>query len=168
MKPYFGGTGISLEKLCKILPNWNIDGTRYKMEDWLAECAVLETLIEGKSEIWIPYGSAERFGILRRVVWDKINFKGYGFSTEETEDWWFYEPYMEVEYYKEGDTIENPENCYYVYEYTFYKKQKHKVQRAYLQKVKRAIKGKFLSLKDIADIKKKAAIENSVTKRSNK
>lgn len=148
MSEYFGGTGVTLSKLCKVLPIWSVDGTRYKMENWIKEVKIIDSLVPGVSKIWIPYGGAEYYGTLKEVVWKKIHFEGYGFQTPESKDWWFSEPYMLVDY---------EDKTYYIYEYTFYKKDKHKVRRAYADKQKKP-KRKFLSQKDIADIKKEQSL----------
>jgi len=155
-KPYFGGAGITYDKLVKLMETINVDGTTYKFENWLKEVEVFENLIPGKSLVWIPYGGAECYGVLSEVVWCKYEIKHYSFRTEETMDWWFYEPYLIVKL--------DEEHVYYVYEYTYYKKIKHKVRSAYATKAMKE-KRKFLSAKDISEIKRNTAIENSFIKR---
>ncbi len=159
MREYFGGTGITLEKLKTILPKHNVDGTNYPIENWLKECALFNRLIEGKSPVYVPYSGAQDFGILHRVVWDKYEFKDYGFVTEETKDWWIAEPYLEV---RLGGGI------WYVYEVTFYKSWKRKTQLNHIDRVRKRGKGKFLDRRDIAVINRMAVIENSIKKREGK
>jgi hypothetical protein len=168
MKPYFFGTGITLEKLCQICRTRNIDGTTYKTEEWLAEVDVMANLKIG-DPVWIPYGGAEVYGTLKEVVWNKYEFKHYIDTTGrlhgypiEALDWWFYEPHMKVDI-----TIDGEYRCYYVYEYTFYKEQKHKERDAWNRKIKQP-KRKFHSMALMGDIKKWEAIENSVKKRYDK
>ncbi len=146
---YYGGTDITLEKLCKVMPSCNIDGTTYKTEDWIKECAVIDNLKIGQ-KIFIPYGGCEDYGILKEIVWDKFNFKGKGLCTDETKDWWYYEPTMMVSYFKDGE-----EHIYYVYEYSFYIGHT-RFYRDYNRKSKR----KFFSMKEMAEVKKNTAIEN--------
>lgn len=157
-KPFFGGTGATLEKLKSILKTINVDGTTYKIENWLKEVEVIAGLILNKDKIWIPYGGAEFYGTLKEVVWDKYKFKGYGISTRfpETIDWWCYEPHMIVTGPNEVD--------YYVYEYTFYKEIKNKVRDAIVRKNQKP-KRKFLSQLDISKLKKSEMIDNSINKR---
>lgn len=157
-KPFFGGTAATLEKFKSILKTISIDGTTYKIENWLKEVEIISGLIPNKAQIWIPYGGAEFYGTLKEIVWDKYKFKGYGISNSfpETIDWWFYEPHM---------IVTGPDGIdYYVYEYTFYKKIKNKVRSAIVRKNQKP-KRKFLSQLDISKLKKSEIIDNSINKR---
>jgi hypothetical protein len=156
LSKYFGGTGITLEKLKKVMPTINVDGTTYKIENWLRECLVFDALTVNKSKVWIPYNVWER-GVVTEVVWQKFNFKNYSFATEETKDWWIYEPYLKVQ--REGH-----EGEYYVYEVTFYKTWPRKTQMKELAR-RTGPKRKFLSQKAVAELKKQEAIANSQKKR---
>lgn len=109
-KPYFGGTGATLEKFCIIHQKIGVDGTNYKSENWFKEISVFESLKPG-DKVWIPYGGTQKYGKFKRIEWATRQFKHYGYCTPETQDWWYYEPYLIVEY--NG-------NEYYVYEYSFY------------------------------------------------
>jgi hypothetical protein len=155
-KQYFGGTGITLEKLKVVMPTINVDGTTYPIERWLDECAVFDALVPGKSLVWIPYGCWMQ-STVTEVVQQRFNFKNYGFATEEMQDWWIAEPYCKVE---------NPDGGgdYYVYEISFYKKWKRKTQMSQLIKQRQKPKRKFLSKSDIADIKRQEVITNSQSK----
>lgn len=115
--PYYGGTGITLEKLKEKLHNTiNVDGTSYSLDTWLKECAVFEGLIPGKSKVWIPYGGMMKHGKLNRIEWVKFTLEGTGYADAESHDWWIYEPILIVD--GVSSTGENYE--YYVYEYTLY------------------------------------------------
>lgn len=155
---YFGGTGITLEKLKEIMPTINVDGTTYPIEKWLDECAVFDALVPGKSLVWIPYNVWER-GTVTEVIWHQMEFKHYGFVTDESQDWWIAVPYC---------TVENPEGKdkgdYYVYEISFYKRWKRKTQEHHLTRQQAKPKRKFLSKADIADIKRQEVITNSQNK----
>ena len=144
--PYFGGKGATLEEFKKMRTTLNIDGTTYKIEDWLQECAAIDKLEPGKTPVYVPYGGAEEYGVLVRVEWDKREYDN---------GWWVYEPVLIV--------LLNDIN-WYVYEYTFYKNWRRKTQRKHLRIVKQRPKGKFLSKKDIAELKRNEAIENSKKK----
>lgn len=158
-RQYFGGTGITLEKMKEVLGDrFNVDGTTYTIDRWLAECAVFDALIPGKSKIWVPYGGAEFFGELIAVEWDKHEFKGYSYSTPETEDWWIAEPYLRVKH-------ETEDNEYYVYEVTFYKNIRRKSQAAHLTRQQAKPKRKFLTKQDIIDFKRQEVISNAQNKR---
>jgi len=113
-KPYFGGTGATLDKLANILKRVNIDGTNYKIENWFKEIEVFESL-ELDSSVWIPYGGTQSYGKFKRIEWDRFNFCDSGICTTETEDWFYYQPYLVVEHggYE-----------YFVYEYSFYEQNK--------------------------------------------
>jgi hypothetical protein len=153
LSEYFGGTGITLEKLKQVMPTINVDGTTYKLEDWFKECDIFKKLTPGKSKVWVPYGGAEYYDTLKEVVWCKYNFKHY-FEQDEYKDWWIYIPYLIV-----GD--------YYVYEVSFYKKYvKRKSQIRELNRRKLEPKRKFLSYKDIEILKRDEIINNR--KRKNK
>lgn len=158
-EPYFGGTEATLERFKSILKTVNVDGTRYKIENWLKEVEIIAGLIPGKDKVWIPYNGAEFYGILKEVVWDKHKFRNYSISLNfpETMDWWYYEPYMIV---TGPNEIE-----YYVYEYSFYKKIKNKVRDAIVRR-NRKLKRKFLSQSDIALLKRTEMIANSINKRT--
>ena len=158
-KQYFGGTGITLEKLKKICPTINVDGTTYKIEEWLKECEVFDTLIVNKSKIWVPYSGAEEYGVLRKIT---RNIRSFSFFSpkEELKDWWVSEPYLEVEL--------NGLN-WYVYEVSIYKKWvKRKSQLKELNRRSLEPKRKFLSYKDINNLKKIEAIENRKLKEERK
>lgn len=157
--PYFFGTGITLGKLREELPTHNVDGTRYKTDAWLKECAVIDSLVIGKSQIWIPYESAQIFGTLKEIIWNKYEFKYYNFPSE-CEDWFIYEPYMLVD-----ATIDGIEHCYYVYEYTFYMKQRRKTQHSHIDKIRKRGKQKFYSHKEMGLFKQQESIQNSINKR---
>lgn len=148
---YFGGTGITLEKLKEICPTVNVDGTTYKIENWLKECEVFDKLIPNVSKVWVPYGGAEEYGILRNIVWTKLQLGDYDFP-ENSKDWWIYEPHLEVEL---NGVI------WYVYEVTFYKTWvKRKSQIKELRRRQLEPKRKFLSRKDLINLKIQEAIEN--------
>jgi hypothetical protein len=158
---YFGGTGITLQKLKAVKPTINVDGTEYNIETWLAECTIFDNLIPGKSKAWIPYNVWKQ-GTVASVVWNRYNFKDYGFTTEETQDWWIAIPYC---------MVENPDSevdVYYVYEISFYKKWKRKTQQNHLTKQQQKPKGKFLSKNDIASIKRQEVITNSQNRKNGK
>lgn len=152
---YFGGTGITLEKLKAAMPTINVDGTTYRIEDWLRECARFDELVPGKDKLWIPYQVWER-GTVTEVVWPRHEFKHYG-HTEETQDWWVAEPHAKVK--RDGH-----EGEYLVYEITFYKNWRRKSQMKEILR-KQGPKRKFLSQRDMADLKKQDAIDNSKRKR---
>ena len=152
--PYFGGTGITLEKLKAVMPTINVDGTTYQIEDWLAECAVFKALVPNVSKLWIPYGVWER-GVVTEVVWDKHTFSSYNNPTE-MQDWWVAEPYAKVQYRAEGE--------YFVYEISFYKGWKRKTQMQHLMAQQQKPKRKFLSKEDIVELKKLEIITNSQKK----
>ncbi len=153
---YFGGTGITLEKLKAVKPTINVDGTTYPIEKWLKECAVFDALVPGKSLVWIPYNVWKR-NLVVEIVWDRFNFKGYNFATNEMQDWWIAEPYC---------TVKNPdgEGEYNVYEISFYKRWKRKTQQNHLTKQQAKPKRKFLSKVDIAEFKRQEVITNSQNK----
>lgn len=135
MKSYFGGTDITLDKIKQLMPTINVDGTEYKIENWLKECEVFDKLVINKSKVWIPYDVWER-DFVKEVIWQKHNFKHYSFP-EYAEDWWVYVPYC----------ITN--SGYYIYEITFYKNWKRKTQMKELLKRKAEPKRKFLSRKEL-------------------
>lgn len=164
MIEFFGGTGITFEKLKKVMPTVNIDGTTYKIEDWLKECALFNRLVPGKTPVWVPYGGAQDFGILESVVWDKYEFKHYIDETGklkghpiECKDWWFSEPYLRVRF---------AGGVWYVYEISYYKKIRRKTQLNHLDRIRARGKGKFLDKRDIAALKRMESIENSIRKRN--
>ena len=146
MEKYFGGTGITLEKLKKVMPTMNVDGTTYKIEDWLKECAVFDALVPGKSKVWIPYNVWEQ-GIVSEVVQNRYNFGSYNWP-DEMKDWWVAEPMVKANF----NSIE-----WYVYVITFYKNWRRKSQMKHLTAQREKPKRKFLSQKDMADIKKQTA-----------
>ena len=160
LEKYFGGTGISLEALKKVMPTIGVDGTTYQIEKWLEECAVFDSLVPGKSKVWIPYGGVMEYGTLVEVVWDKYQLKNYSYP-EGTEDWWVMEPHLKV-------SREGHEGEWYVYEVTFYKSWRRKSQMKHLEIQRAKPKRRFLSAADIAEIKKQEVIANSVGKRSSK
>lgn len=163
---YFGGTDITLEKLKEVESTMFIDGSHYKIEDWLKECEIFDKLIPNVSKVFIPYGGTLDYGILVEVVWDKIFINPekvkYFWEDEEvdlhpeTRDWWIYEPYLKVLY----NDIE-----YFVYEISIYKGWKRKSQMKYLAEQALKPKRKFLSKKDIRELKKQEMISNSQNKR---
>ncbi len=150
LEKYFGGTGITLEKLKEVMPTINIDGTSYKIEDWLKECIVFDKLVPNKSKAWIPY-SVWEYNTVTEVIWDKYLFEGYSFP-EECKDWWVSTPHCKVQ---------SIEREYNVYEISFYKNWKRKTQMKHLIEQSDKPKRKFLSSKDIAELKKQEAIVNS-------
>lgn len=158
MKPYFGGTGITLGKLKAIMPTHGIDGTQYKIENWLKECELFDNLKPG-AKVWVPYGGAQEFGVLKEVVWkQRFNFKHYtAYNTEETKDWYIEEPYLLVEL--NGLT-------YHVYEISFYKKWKRKTQLNHIDRVRARGKQKFISRKEIGKLKQQEAIDNRNRKKA--
>lgn len=148
---YFGGTNITLEKLKAIMPTINVDGTTYNIENWFAECDVFEKLVPNKSKVWVPYGGAEDWGILKEVVYDKYEFSNYSFP-DECNDWWVSVPYLIVEL--------NGIN-YYVYEISIYNRMvKRKSQIHELNRRRLEPKRKFLSKQDIIEFKKQEIINN--------
>lgn len=159
IEKYFGGTGITLDKLKVAYPTINVDGTTYPIERWLKECALFDKLVVNESKVWIPYNVWEQ-GVVTEVVWDKVEFKHYGFATEETMDWWVSEPYCKVK-------LKDKEGEYFVYEMTFYKNWKRKTQMAHLTAQREKPKRKFLSAEDIAEFKKQEVIKNSQAKTNN-
>lgn len=114
MMKNFGGTNITLERIENILDTWSMDGTKMKIKNYFKEIDLFRMLIPGISKVWVPYGGAECYGILDEIQWKKVNFNAYSFCTEETKDWWFYEPILKVSVH---GTEGGP---YYVYEYSFY------------------------------------------------
>lgn len=140
-KQYFGGTDLTIDKLIEVYPTINVDGTTYKIENWLKECEVFDKLIPNKSTVWIPYNEW-RTSTNFEVVWDKE------FFSNSNPDWFVYEPYLVVE------------NNWYVYEISFYKKWKRKTQMNHLIEQNQKPKRKFLSKKDISDIIKQEHINN--------
>jgi len=154
LEKYFGGTGITLEKLKEVMPTTNVDGTTYKIEDWLKECARFDALVPNVSKLWIPYDVWER-GVVTEVVWQRHNLKHY--NTEDTKDWWVAEPYAKV-------LCEGHEGEYYVYEISFYKKWKRKTQMKHLIDQQKKPKRKFLSKSDIIELKKQEVITNRLNK----
>jgi hypothetical protein len=155
IEKYFGGTGITLDKLKKVMPTINVDGTTYQIEDWLKECEKFDKLVPNKSKVWIPY-NVWKYNTVIEVVWDKYKFKTYSFP-EEMNDWWVSEPYCKVAH-------ENGE--YFVYEISFYKRWKRKTQMSHILEQEKKPKRKFFSSKEIAEFKKAEAIENSKANRS--
>lgn len=155
---FFGGTGITLDKLKHIKPKINVDGTTYHIEDWLKECELFSRLEVGKTPIYVPYSGAQDYGILHEVVWDRYEFKHFGISEKypETKDWWIAEPYLKVRF---------AGGLWYVYEVTFYKKWRRKTQLNHIDRVRARGKGKFLNRQDIIALKRTEVIENSVRKR---
>lgn len=163
---YFGGTDITLEKLKEVESTMFIDGSHYKIEDWLKECEIFDKLIPNVSKVFIPYGGTLDYGVLVEVVWEKYYInpeKRKCFWKEdevdlhpETRDWWISEPYLKVLY----NDIE-----YYVYEISIYKSWKRKSQMKYLAEQALKPKRKFLSKKDIRELKKQEMISNSRNKR---
>jgi len=145
----FGGTGITIEKLKSIKPTNNVDGTTYKIEAWIKEAELICSLpIDTK--VWIPYNKME-YGKLKEIVMQKFRFEGYSFCTPDTIDWWILEPYMNVE--------DSEGNIWFVYEYSFYKRMKCKVREALAIKQSKP-KRKFISSKELAETKRKEAINN--------
>ncbi len=108
---YMGGTNISLDGLVSIWGSLNVDGASYPMVEWFKEIEVFETLIPDESKVFIPYGGCEKHGIFKRIEWNRIKIKNYSMCTEQTEDWWFFEPHLVVEL----DGVE-----WFVYEYSAY------------------------------------------------
>lgn len=155
LEKYFGGTGITLDKLKAALPTIGVDGTNYKIESWLEECAKFDALEPNKSKLWIPYRVWER-GIVTEVVQDRYEFKTYSFPAE-MQDWWVAVPYAKVK--RDGY-----EGEYYVYEISFYKRWRRKTQMKHLIEQEAKPKRKFLSQKDIAEHKKREAIANRLSK----
>ncbi|SRR6266403_330129 len=156
LEKYFGGTGITLEKLKEVMPTINVDGTSYKIENWLNECIKFDKLVPNKSKVWIPY-SVWEYNIVSEVIWDKYQFEGYSFP-DECKDWWVSVPYCKV-------NGKNAEGVYNVYEISFYKNWKRKSQMKHLIVQSDKPKRKFLSSKDIAELKKQEVISNSNSKR---
>ncbi len=154
LEKYFGGTGITLEKLKKIKPKINVDGTEYRIESWLKECIKFDKLVPNKSKVWVPY-NVWNYLTVTKVVWDKYEFKNYSLATEETKDWWIAEPHCKVSH---------PDGEYYVYEISFYNKWKRKTQMNHIIEQSKKPKRKFFSHKEIAELKKAEAIENSKAK----
>jgi hypothetical protein len=107
---YMGGTNISLERLIELDVTTFVDGSHYPIKNWMEELEIFDSLEIGKSKVFIPYGGVEKHGILKRIEWNKHTFKHYN-HTDETEDWWYFEPNLVVEY--EG-------NEWFVYEYSMY------------------------------------------------
>ena len=111
--PYYGGTGITEEKLISKLETCYVSGTHYPVKTWLKECAVIESLTPGVSKVWIPYGGTEKHGTLKEIEWNKVQIKGYLKPDDEGQDWWYYEPIL---------VVVAPDNGYeyFVYEYSAY------------------------------------------------
>lgn len=107
---YMGGTNISLERLIELDVTAFVDGSHYPIKNWMEELEIFDSLEIGKSKVFIPYGGVEKHGILKRIEWNRHTFKHYN-HTDETEDWWYFEPHLVVEY--EG-------NEWFVYEYSMY------------------------------------------------
>lgn len=159
LSKHFGGKGITLEKLLKILPKYGVDGTNYSTRTWLADVATINTLLPGKSPVYIPYGGAQVFGVLKEVIWDKYEFKVHIDNTDVW--WWIHEPHMLVDVVIDGE-----ERCYNVYEYTFYKNLKRKTQWKHIDNVGKRGKQKFYSRKEMSALKKQHDIVNSINKRN--
>ena len=107
---YMGGTNISLERLIELEITAFVDGSKYPIKNWMEELEIFDSLEVGKSKVYIPYGGMEKHGILKRIEWNKHTFKDYN-HTDETEDWWYFEPTLVVE-------IDG--NEWFVYEYSMY------------------------------------------------
>jgi hypothetical protein len=153
---FFGGTGITLEKLSDTLGKMNVDGTYYTVQKWLKECKVFDSLIPNKSKVWIPYSLWEQ-GMVVEVIWEKYNFCNYSFPIEMN-DWWIYIPYCKVQH---------ATGTWFVYEITYYiKNVRRKTQIKELIRRKSEPARKFLSKLDIAEFKKNEAIANSKRKRN--
>lgn len=116
---YMGGTNISLERLKELGVTASIDGTTYPIENWFKEIEIFESLEIGKSKVFVPYGGTEKHGTLVGIEWDKHIFKDYN-HTDETEDWWFFEPVLLVK-------VEGKEGNFFVYEYSYYEENKEVV-----------------------------------------
>lgn len=156
---YFGGTNITIDRLKEVMPTINVDGTTYKIEKWLEECAKFDALEPGKSKLWIPYGVWEQ-GTVTKVEWSRHEFKHYS-HTSETEDWWIAEPFAHVQ--RQGHEADGD---YYVYEISFYKRWRRKTHMKHLIQQQAKPKRKFLSSQDIAAIKRDQVITNSKNKKS--
>ncbi len=113
---FMGGTNISFEGLNKYYDTFSMDGTNMKLKDYFNELEVFDSLVPDVSKVFVPYGGeTSKHGILKRVVWDKHNVCDYGYANEENEDWWFFDPYLVVEF--NGSE-------YNVYEYSYYDENK--------------------------------------------
>lgn len=113
---YMGGTNISFEGLKKYYPTFHMDGTNMELEDYFNELVVFDSLVPDETKVFIPYGGVtNKHGIFKRVVWEKHNLCDYGDENEETDDWWFFDPYLIVE-------LDGHE--YYVYEYSYWDENK--------------------------------------------